>query len=315
VTSHVKVRHRSALSEQVGAGIVRFQEGSNAVDEVAAAILAVQRADLPCMTLLLFGGPATPQRLAAALHVPLSAVRDVVARLEMAGYARRVRRPSGPHVELTPHAREWIDRIWEPLRQRGDELLAGFSPADLSRLNKLLCAACEVQEEHTAELRQWLESPAAARQSHLRGGLSPAALRRVQVFIEANVDRPIRTADLAARAGLSVHHFGRAFRTSTGITPRVFIERRRIERALVLIAETGQPLAQVAAATGFTTQSQLTTVFRRATGFTPAAYRRGRRGSNTTSGNKEASTQSRDVIGRATSHTSSAGPAATKSVK
>jgi AraC family transcriptional regulator len=275
----MRARKRSALSEQVGAEIVRFQEASNTVDEVAAAILAVQRADLPCMTLLLFGGPATPQQLAAALRVPLRAVRDVVARLEMAGYARRAPGPNGPQLELTPHAREWIDRIWEPLRQRGNELLARFSPTELSRLNKLLRAACDVQEQHTAELRRWLEAPAAARQTHLRGGLSPAALRRVQVFIEANVDRSIRTADLAARAGLSVHHFGRAFRTSTGITPRVFIERRRIERALVLIAETDQPLAHVAAATGFTTQSQLTTVFRRATGFTPAAYRRGRRGS------------------------------------
>jgi len=60
---------------------------------------------------------------------------------------------------------------------------------------------------------------------------------------------------------------------------RLATRHRAKVRALALIAETDQPLAHVAAATGFTTQSQLTTVFRRATGFTPAAYRRGRRGS------------------------------------
>jgi hypothetical protein len=48
-------------------------------------------------------------------------------------------------------------------------------------------------------------------------------------------------------------------------------------RARALIDETNMSPVQVAAATGFTSQSHLTTAFRRATGFTPAAYRRGRR--------------------------------------
>jgi AraC family transcriptional regulator len=177
---------------------------------------------------------------------------------------------------LTPHARDWIDRLWEPLRHRGTEMLAAYSPDELSLIVRVLRSACDVQERHLADLRRWLNEPAATRKSHQRGGLSPAALQRVQVFVEANIDRPIRLADLAVRAGLSVHHFGRAFRTSTGVTPRAFIEQRRIARVRTLIADTDQPLADIAAATGFATQSHLTTAFRRATGFTPAAYRRGR---------------------------------------
>ena len=57
-----------ALAERIGAEIVRFQEASYAVDEVAAAILGLDRRDLPTMTLLLFGGPATAQHLADALR-------------------------------------------------------------------------------------------------------------------------------------------------------------------------------------------------------------------------------------------------------
>jgi AraC family transcriptional regulator len=272
----VKARSKRALSEQVGVEIVRFQEASKTVDQVAAAILCLDQQDLPCMTLLLFGGAATVERLAEALHLPLNAVRDVVARLEMAGYARRSAGAAGPEIELTPHAREWIDRIWEPLRHRGAEMLAAFSPAELSLMVRVLLSAREVQERHLVDLRQWLNEPAATRKSHQRGGLSPAALQRVQVFVEANIDRSVHIRDLARRAGLSLHHFARAFRTSTGTTPRAFIERRRIERARTLIDTTDQPLAEIAAATGFATQSHLTTAFRRATGFTPAAYRRGR---------------------------------------
>ncbi len=267
-----------ALSAEVGDEIVRFQEASKTIDQVAAAILRLDQQDLPCMTRLLFGGPATAHQLAEALRLPLSTVRDVVARLDMAGYARRSASPGGPLIELTPHAREWIDRIWEPLRHRGTEMLAAFSPKELSLIVQVLRRAGDVQEQHIADLRHWLEEPAAARKSHQRGGLSPAALRRVQVFVEANIERTVHIPELAARAGLSVHHFGRAFRTSTGVTPRAFIERRRIARARSLIGDTSLPLADIAAATGFATQSHLTTAFRRATGFTPAAYRRGRRG-------------------------------------
>ena len=267
----------AALSAQVGDEIVRFQEASKTVDQIAATILRLDQQDLPCMTLLLFGGPATAQQLAGALRLALSALRDIVARLEMAGYARRSAAPGGAQIELTPHAREWIDRIWEPLRHRGVEMLAAFSQEELSLIVQVLRAAREVQERHITDLRRWLDEPATARRSHQRGGLSPAALRRVQVFVEANIDRSIHIRDLAGRAGLSVHHFGRAFRTSTGATPRAFVEQRRIERARALIDNTEQALAEIAAATGFATQSHLTTAFRRATGFTPAAYRRGRR--------------------------------------
>jgi AraC family transcriptional regulator len=181
-----------ALTKQVGDEIVRFQEASKTVDQIAAAILCLDPRDLPCMTLLLFGGPGTVERLAETLCLPHTELRDVVARLEMAGYARRSAGSDGPLIELTPHAREWIDRIWEPLRHRGVEMLTAFSANERSLIVRVLRSAREIQERHLAELRQWLKEPAVTRKSHQRGGLSPAALQRVQVFVEANIDRSIQ---------------------------------------------------------------------------------------------------------------------------
>ena len=79
----------------------------------------------------------------------------------------------------------------------------------------------------------------------------PCGSRRLQLFVEGNLERPIRLHDLATRAALSPLRFARAFTTSAGMTPRTFVEHRRIERAKRLLTGSIQPLADVAAASGF----------------------------------------------------------------
>jgi AraC family transcriptional regulator len=281
--SEPRARSRNQLVASIGAEVVRFQEESNAFDDIAARVLALERSDLPCMTMLLFGGPASVNELSRALRVHRGTITATVNRLQLAGYARRRPDGDGP-LELTEHARTWIEHIWAPLREEGVRLITSYTTRDLAVMSAFMARARGIQEKQARRLRRWLELPSPARKTHLRGGLSPAALRRVQVFVDANLDRPIRLADLASRAELSLHYFARAFRTSAGMTPRAFVELRRIERARQLINHSTQSLAAIAIDSGFGTQSRLTSTFKRRTGFTPGEYRRGRRGSSIESG-------------------------------
>jgi AraC family transcriptional regulator len=52
-----------------------------------------------------------------------------------------------------------------------------------------------------------------------------------------------------------------------------YLLRRRVEWAAALLTGTEQPIADIAMTTGFSSQSHLTTAFRRVYSTTPAAYR------------------------------------------
>jgi len=93
-------------------------------------------------------------------------------------------------------------------------------------------------------------------------------------FAEAHLGEPIGLSDMAAAACLSVFHFSRCFRALVGLAPHSWLMQRRIERAQTMLATGRMPLAEVAYACGFASQSHFTSVFRARVGITPGAYRR-----------------------------------------
>ena len=107
----------------------------------------------------------------------------------------------------------------------------------------------------------------------IRGGLPPNTVRRVREFIEAHLAENISVQALATVAGLSTHHFSRAFKRSEGVTPHDYLMQRRVRRAQDLLAATDLPLSQIALASGFADQSHCTRRFREQVGITPGSYR------------------------------------------
>jgi AraC family transcriptional regulator len=108
-------------------------------------------------------------------------------------------------------------------------------------------------------------------------GLDNARLRRVLDHIAVHLDEEISLADLAGVACLSTFHFARMFSLTIGVPPRRYVSRMRLEKAMAEIVAGELPLARIAANARFSSQASFTRAFRRATGLTPAEYRRQRR--------------------------------------
>ena len=117
----------------------------------------------------------------------------------------------------------------------------------------------------------------ARRSTDLLAMADPAVVAAVR-FMDANLGRPIRIADVLSVAGLSRKTLEVRFRKSIGRTPHEELQRRRLERVKSLLRQTGSPLKQIAKATGFTYVEHLHRIFRQHAGMTPSEYRRQGRG-------------------------------------
>jgi AraC family transcriptional regulator len=124
----------------------------------------------------------------------------------------------------------------------------------------LRLAAC-----HGVDLRS---SPARS-----RGGISPHRLQRLESYIDAHLDRSLALEELAKLADLSLFHFAREFKATTGKTPHQYVLHRRLDLARQLLRESADTVGQIAMRCGFSDPSHLVRTFRLRFGVTPAQWR------------------------------------------
>lgn len=104
-------------------------------------------------------------------------------------------------------------------------------------------------------------------------------LKRIMDHFEARLAEQIHLTDLASDIGLSESYIARTFRAATGTTLHAALMERRMARARWLIGDALRRnaranLAEIAAATGFSSHAHMTTAFRRVLGITPSEWMR-----------------------------------------
>ncbi|MGJ7545057.1 helix-turn-helix domain-containing protein [Variovorax sp. LT1R16] len=108
-------------------------------------------------------------------------------------------------------------------------------------------------------------------------GEAPRPLSRLAALmaqVQADPGRPWSTDAMARAACLSVSRLHALFRAELDTTPAAWLSQLRLQRVREWLATTDRPIAELALAAGYSDQNALTRAMRRATGLTPAAWRR-----------------------------------------
>src|SRR5215470_12759258 len=97
----------------------------------------------------------------------------------------------------------------------------------------------------------------ACKRCHPREQNPQAALvQRISDFVNRNLDGKLTLESLSREAGLSPFHFQRVFKKTLGISPRQYVEARRLERVKRSLSS-GQTVTRSVYDAGFSSTSRL----------------------------------------------------------
>lgn len=101
------------------------------------------------------------------------------------------------------------------------------------------------------------------------------------MYLDGHLNVPLTVPEIGRLLNLSRTKVSELFRSSTGMSPHQFLMRRRTMKAKQLLESSSLSLCDVAQRVGFSSQSHMTSMFRRFTGQTPHRYRQYWRGAAT----------------------------------
>jgi AraC-like DNA-binding protein len=96
---------------------------------------------------------------------------------------------------------------------------------------------------------------------------------RARDAMDRAYSEPLDVPRLASIAHVSEAHFIRTFRATFGETPHRYLQRRRVERAMFLLAQTRRDITDVCFDVGFTSLGTFSRTFRDIVGESPSAFR------------------------------------------
>lgn len=102
-------------------------------------------------------------------------------------------------------------------------------------------------------------------------------LARTLNYIHNNIYEEIRIDDLASIACVTKSHFIRLFSKTFGMSPLQYINKKKIERAELLLITENAPIKEIAYDLGYNDHSYFIRLFKKIVGITPMAYRRSMR--------------------------------------
>lgn len=112
------------------------------------------------------------------------------------------------------------------------------------------------------------------RQAQLRVWTHDERMKRVLEHIHAHIGSSIDVEDLSKVASVTKPYLIKLFKREFGASPVQYINKKKVERAQLLLFTTNKAVKEVAYMLGFNDQNYFIRTFRKVTGITPQEYRR-----------------------------------------
>lgn len=157
-------------------------------------------------------------------------------------------RPLGKATEVEA----LFTRIHERLREPG----RGFDPEPGAWALQLLA------QLHAATHRRDIDAPMTR------------VIARAEQLLAERVEAPPAMDALAKELGVAYSHFRRAFKARTGLPPKQYLLRLRLEKARRLLGNTPDSIKTIADQLGFNSPFHLSAAFKQEFGIAPARWRR-----------------------------------------
>ncbi len=186
--------------------------------------------------------------------------------------------PHTTHCETSPGK---LDLLWVGL--------AGTCLADLPCTSVQSATSSELlspfeQLWHRARRPQGLIGPeldgltlaALARQQRIAAESNQdfhALVDMIIDYLQKNYAQPITISDLAERFSYSEGYLCRLFCQRTGLSPKQYLTKVRIEAAIQLIQQTSMNISRIAALVGYQDPLYFSRIFRQVTGSSPITWR------------------------------------------
>lgn len=162
-------------------------------------------------------------------------------------------------IEMTPHIRAIVGEVVS--------LLEDYDSAECFDGTLFeLTEACFEQSWRLAGGWQRYTGPASS--------FIDFRVRKSIVLMSEKLGSEIELDEVARDSGLSRPHFYKLFRRHTGVTPNIYLNTLRMEKAVARLGQTDLSVTEIGEQLGFSCQSVFTRFFTSHVGMAPTDYRR-----------------------------------------
>lgn len=122
--------------------------------------------------------------------------------------------------------------------------------------------------------QSWQWTPDGAPRVHCASPFTDFRVRKSMRLMSEKLGEEFELDEIAREAGLSRPHFYKLFRKQTGITPNLFLNTLRMERAIECLTGTDKSVTHIGLDLGFSSQASFTRFFTSNVGIAPSDYRK-----------------------------------------